>query len=77
MVVPSRWSDIHVHGDPSYKLGEGPFWQGTEFRQGGWWHPKAALAADFHANRYALAGAGRRATRSYRRRGPRLTSSPR
>lgn len=58
MVVPSRWSDIHVHGDPSYKLGEGPFWQGTEFRQGGWWHPKAALAADFHANRYALAGAG-------------------
>ncbi|HUD52149.1 hypothetical protein [Parvibaculum sp.] len=58
MVVPSRWSDIHVQGGPGYRLGEGPFWQGTESREGGWWHPKAILAADFLGARYAVTGVG-------------------
>ncbi len=47
MPVPSRWSDIRIQGGLSYIPGEGPFWQGTEARPTGWWHPKAVLAADF------------------------------
>lgn len=55
MPTPSRWSDVPRQGASSYRLGEGPFWQGVGAR-GAWDHPKAVLALDFLNGRYRRLG---------------------